>query len=248
MLSKDQNFNFICLDNTDSTNKYLKNLCDHNNIEEGTVILAEYQNEGKGQGKNAWHSKKGKNLLASILFKPSINAVDHFMISEFISLGIIDTLNLFGVRSEIKWPNDIYAGDKKIAGILVENSIMGKTIFQTVAGIGLNVNEDDFPEYLPNPTSIKLQGNIEMEVKEILTVLMKNLFKYYELIRENKLQKLHDCYNSSIYLKNQPARFHSGTGNFSATIVGVAKSGELQLRTEDGKIKDYLFGEIQMII
>jgi BirA family biotin operon repressor/biotin-[acetyl-CoA-carboxylase] ligase len=248
MLKKELGFNLICLDNIDSTNNYLKNLCAKETLEEGTVIMAGYQMAGKGQGKNAWHSKKGENLLASILFNPSINAAGHFAISEFISLAIIDTLTSFGIQSEIKWPNDIYAGDKKIAGILVENSIMGKTIFQTIAGIGLNVNEKDFPEYLPNPTSINILLNREIAIKEILTILVNNLNNRYQLIKGKKFQLLHNDYNSELYRRNISANFRSENAIFRATILGVGKSGELQLKMEDGKNKVYLFGEVQMII
>jgi BirA family biotin operon repressor/biotin-[acetyl-CoA-carboxylase] ligase len=248
MPEKEDAYNVIKLDNIDSTNNYLKNLNVDNSLEEGTVILAEYQNAGKGQGKNSWHSKKGKNLLLSILFKPSINATEHFMISEFISLGIIDTLASFGITSEIKWPNDIFVGNKKIAGILVENSIMDKLIFQTIGGIGLNLNEDDFPEDLLNPTSIKLLTNKEVNIEDLLKFLIKNLFNRYELVKEKNIQKLNDEYNSLLYKRNIQAVYQSDDLSFKATLLGVSKSGELRLKMEDDSVKEYLFGEVHMIL
>jgi BirA family biotin operon repressor/biotin-[acetyl-CoA-carboxylase] ligase len=248
MLKNDSDYTLICLDTIDSTNNYLKKLCGTSMVEEGTVILAEFQNSGKGQGKNSWHSEKGENLLASFLFKPSINPSHHFAISVFISLGISDTLSQYGIVSEIKWPNDIYAGNKKIAGILVENSIMGNTLFQTIAGIGLNINEKYFPADIPNPTSIYLESKNELPVKEVLNDLVTNLWKRYKLIKENRYQDLHDEYNARLYRKNKVSGFRVEKDTFQATIIGVGKSGELQLMTGDGTIKDYLFGEVQMII
>jgi len=248
MSKKDQNINIICVDNIDSTNNFLKKLCIERFPDEGTVIMAEYQNAGKGQGKNSWHSKKGRNLLVSVLLKPSLNAIDHFLISEFISMGIIDTLAAYRIKSEIKWPNDIYVGDKKIAGILVENSIKHNSIYQTIAGIGLNVNEDDFPEYLPNPTSIYLEIKKELNITELLKFLMNKLFERYKLIKGNDFQQLHNEYNSILYRKNISSGYNAAADIFSAILIGVGTSGELQLKMEDGNIKEYLFGEVQMIV
>jgi BirA family transcriptional regulator, biotin operon repressor / biotin---[acetyl-CoA-carboxylase] ligase len=248
MAGINQNYKLISLDNVDSTNNYLKKLCVEKSVDEGTVIMAAYQNAGKGQGKNSWHAEKGENLTVSILFNPLIKAIDHFMISEFISLGIIDTLAFLGIASQIKWPNDIYAGDKKIAGILVENSIMNNTIFQTIVGIGLNVNEEDFPVELPNPTSIKLLLNKETDIREILNVLVKNLFERYTIIKEGKFKILHDEYNSLLYRKNLLRNYNSEDKEFTALLIGVGMSGEMKLKMEDGFVKEYLFGEVKMII
>jgi BirA family biotin operon repressor/biotin-[acetyl-CoA-carboxylase] ligase len=245
MIKNNCDFKLISLDTVDSTNNYLKKLNIEENLEEYTVILSAYQESGRGQGKNSWHSKKGENLLASVLFKPSINVANHFSISEFISLGIVDTLAFYGIHPKIKWPNDIYVGNKKIAGILVENSIMGGNILQVVAGIGLNINEVVFPKKLPNPTSIRLQKDIMPIVSEVLTRLMSNLIKRYEFVSENKFEILHEEYNNLLYLKNKLATYLCAGRSFKAVIVGVGKSGELQ--NESGNIENYLFGEVQFI-
>jgi BirA family transcriptional regulator, biotin operon repressor / biotin---[acetyl-CoA-carboxylase] ligase len=242
-----QKNDLIHLDSIDSTNNYLKNICSASSVKEGTVILADYQNEGKGQGFNKWHSKKGENLLVSILFKPMLRANQHFALSEFITLGIIDTLSDYGINSKVKWPNDIYVGDQKIAGILVENSLMGEDIFQTIAGIGLNVNEEEFPDYLPNPVSMKMILKKDIDKSLFLDKLIKNMFIRYNSIKESRITKLNIEFNALLYKKDVSSKFISNDVPFKAIIVGVAEMGELLLKDEKG-IKPYLFGEVQMII
>ena len=109
---------------------------------EGTVIYADFQKAGRGQKDNKWESEKGKNLLLSIILYPtSIRPEDQFYLSMAVSLGICDFIDSFFPGSKIKWPNDIYINDDKIAGILIENSVMGETIESTIAGIGININQ-----------------------------------------------------------------------------------------------------------
>lgn len=127
-----------------------------NEAQHGDVILAQFQNSGKGQGSNSWYSSSGKNLLLSIICKDlnlSITKLPVF--NMLVSLALHDTLRIcFEARTYIKWPNDILIDDKKIAGILIETTLAGETIKNAVIGIGININESQFPHELPNAASI----------------------------------------------------------------------------------------------
>jgi BirA family transcriptional regulator, biotin operon repressor / biotin---[acetyl-CoA-carboxylase] ligase len=241
-------YKVIFLENIDSTNVYLKKLCKMGSPEEGTVILADYQSKGKGQGANSWHSTIGMNITMSMLFRPSVKASDHFYLSEFVSLGICDTLLHFGIESTIKWPNDIYVENRKIAGILVENSIRGENIFQVVVGIGLNVNETDFPDYIPNPVSMSMIKMKNFDRQEVLNVLISKLISRYKYIINNEYDFLHFQYNELLFQKGILTGFYLGDDTFQATLSKVETSGELLLIKQDGNEQRYMHGEIQMII
>jgi len=143
----------------DSTNTYALKLLSQIRPKAGTLISADYQTTGRGQMGRDWHSAPGLNLCLSCILYPETNAQNQFAISMAVALAVRDTVADFinQERVKIKWPNDIYVGDKKIAGILIQTSIHGNVIIYCVAGIGLNVNETDFPAELPNPTSLKLE-------------------------------------------------------------------------------------------
>lgn len=233
----------ICLETVDSTNNYLKTLTKSDQLEEGTVILAAYQTKGKGQGVNTWHSSPGLNILLSILFKPSLMVSNHFMISEFISLGIIDILKDYEIHCSIKWPNDIYYNDQKIAGILIENSISGKSISQSIAGIGLNINETEFPASIPNPVSMKLILNESQNVTIIAERLIPKLINRYKMLGTS-VNSLHEEYLQLLYKKNHLTTFHTISDSFQGKIIDVLKSGELIVLKENGQIGKYLHGDI----
>ena len=135
--------NIISLEEVDSTNRYLKDyLLKDNNTIEGLVVVATNQHSGRGQKGNTWQSEQGKNLTFSIFIKPNIQVQAQFLISKAISLGIVDFLNDVGLSElKIKWPNDIFCKDKKIARILIENTLKGNNVSNSIIGIGLNVNQ-----------------------------------------------------------------------------------------------------------
>jgi len=154
----------IFLSNVVSTNTTAADYIRSGMTREGMVIRAGYQSAGKGQLGNSWESEDGKNLLFSIILFPNmLAATEQFLLCEFISLGIHDYLNTIISGCKIKWPNDIYAGDDKIAGILIENSLAGNAITSSVAGIGLNINQEVFSEQIPNPVSLKMITGINYD-------------------------------------------------------------------------------------
>ena len=148
----------IWLEEVDSTNKYVKShISDLDNL---SVVSAVCQTSGKGQGSHKWHSEPGMNLTFSILVKnPSITPSEQKIISNDIAESIVSLLERHGIKAWIKPPNDIWVEDKKICGILIENSLRGDRISWTIIGVGLNVNQVNFPEDLPNPTSMAIEGS-----------------------------------------------------------------------------------------
>ena len=149
--------NLLFFENLPSTNTHAADLLKKNNLPEGTIVYTNYQSAGRGYSGNRWESEDGKNLLISIVLFPSfIKPEDQFYISMAVSLGICDFLKRYIPDCSIKWPNDIYVNNDKIAGILIESSITGNKIEYTIAGIGLNINQEKFISDAPNPVSLRI--------------------------------------------------------------------------------------------
>jgi BirA family transcriptional regulator, biotin operon repressor / biotin---[acetyl-CoA-carboxylase] ligase len=238
----------LFLNEIDSTNSFLKKLTSEKEVEDGTVILADYQTSGKGQGTNSWYGTRGLNIALSMLFKPGIDASLHFYLSEFVSLAIIDTLNFYRLNATIKWPNDVYVHDKKIAGILIENSLAKNTIKQTIVGIGLNVNEDKFPVELQNAIAMKciLKQSIDKQV--VVDQMIKCLLEQYNQLISGEFNTLHERYNSLLFRRNILTDFSTADKLFKAVLKEVGPGGELILINQDNETTRYLFGEVQMRI
>jgi BirA family biotin operon repressor/biotin-[acetyl-CoA-carboxylase] ligase len=232
-----------------STNTYLSQLLRDQNPPEGTIVYTNFQSAGRGQSGNKWESEDGKNLLISILIFPSmIKPVNQFIISMAISLGISDFLDRHMPGSAIKWPNDIYLNNDKIAGILIENSIMDEQIKSTIAGVGININQDVFLSDAPNPVSLKLITGISYDLAKCLNQLAYDLDKRYkQLISEDFIQIKKD-YVSRIFRMNEWADFKDINGAFRGRIISVKDSGRLQVENLNGKMLEYSFKELDFIL
>jgi BirA family transcriptional regulator, biotin operon repressor / biotin---[acetyl-CoA-carboxylase] ligase len=174
--------NFITLKEVDSTNNFLKGLLSNSKpLMEGTVIMAENQYAGRGQQQNGWHAEPGKNLTFSLLLRPHFLPVpDQFDLTRVISLGVFDALcPILGEKLKIKWPNDIYYGDNKLGGMLIENMILGGQIKNSVIGIGVNINQENFPESLSNAISVKQILHGDYDLKTLLSDICRNIEAYY---------------------------------------------------------------------
>jgi BirA family transcriptional regulator, biotin operon repressor / biotin---[acetyl-CoA-carboxylase] ligase len=240
--------NIIRLTEVDSTNNYAIKNMSVQNLDEGTIILAEKQLSGRGQINNFWESEKGKNLLLSILLKPSFLPVGHqFLISKIISLSVFETASLYCDNVTIKWPNDIYIGDNKAAGILIENGIMGYTISYSIAGIGLNINQDRFTSNVPNPVSLKMITGIDFNKEEILFLLLNNMNKWYDMLLNGEIKQIDSCYLKRLYRLNKVANFKDESGTFYGTIKGVNNIGQLVIEKENGVSKEYHFKEVSFL-
>jgi BirA family transcriptional regulator, biotin operon repressor / biotin---[acetyl-CoA-carboxylase] ligase len=235
--------------NIESTNDLAYDLVKSESIREGTIIYTNYQSAGRGQNGNRWVSEDGRNLLFSIvLFPVMVKPEDQFIISMFISLGICDFLKTLIPASKIKWPNDIYAGDDKIAGILIESSITGESLNSSIAGIGLNINQDHFPANVPNPISVKMLTGKENDTDLCLKYLAGFLDKRYKQLISDDRHGIRNEYISSLYRLNEWHNYCSRDKIFSGRIISVTDTGCLQIEHREGKIHEFSFKEIDFII
>ena len=170
------------LKNIDSTSTELRRRMSAEELPHGYCISADFQTAGHGQATNHWESEDGKNLLFSLLLRPSvIPASEQFVITEIVTLAIINALqDYIRQRITIKWPNDIYVGDKKLCGILIENALCGPTIDTCIVGIGININQELFTSNAPNPISLKQLNGRDNDREEIFEEIYQNILNYYD--------------------------------------------------------------------
>ncbi len=235
------------LDIIDSTNEYAKQLLKTSSDIIPFVVRANQQTSGKGQGNNHWDSQANKNLLCSIVVKPEqILCEEQFLISQIVAISLLDVLSEFSPKASIKWPNDLYIGHKKIAGILIENTIMGSNIAHCIIGIGLNINQKEFSKHLPNPTSLALETQQTFEIPQILEQIISKINHYFKN-RENIPQK----YEKHLYLKGTEHTFYDiHQQAFKGSIIGVNTIGQLLIRLSDKEQKILTFSnqEVQFNI
>ncbi len=219
------------------------------NVEEGTVVWSDFQLAGKGQRGNGWESENQKNLLFSIVFYPeTISAEKQFILSQIVSLAVADCLKNYVENISIKWPNDIYWKEKKICGILLENTIIEDRIGQSVAGIGININQEKFWSNAPNPVSLKQITREEYNIENILREVIYNIRNYYQLIKDGNVQFIVNRYKESLFRKEGYHLYNDGKSQFLAQIDDIEPSGLLVLRTKENKIKRFAFKEIKYIL
>lgn len=247
----------------DSTNTRLAQ--ERESAPDGEVCAALFQTAGRGQRGNKWESRPGENLTFSILLKPSnISLREQFCISQMVALGVVDYLEEKGIEARIKWPNDIYVGDRKICGMLIENFAQGAAVAQSIIGIGLNLGQKVFSPEIPNATSLSLLTGREFNPEEELPLLLEHILHLYSLSTEGE-----DCfyhrngldgrYLGLLYRRGEwhffeempatdvPSEKRSGQ-RFRARILGIDNSARLMLETEQGIVKYFYFKEIKYII
>lgn len=240
----------VKLHEIDSTNSYLKKLLSNSApLIDGTVILAELQFAGRGQGVNVWESEAGKNLTFSIYLKPSFVPVNQqFELNKAISLGIIDTLKpLVGDGCKIKWPNDIYYHDKKIGGILIENVTKGYQLKESIIGIGLNINQNNFGALEKRATSISKILQQDYDLNELLAQICQNIESRYLQLKANKTAILAQDYLKNLYRLNELHYFEINASRLQGIIKDVNINGKLILQTDDD-LKELDLKEIKFII
>jgi len=229
----------------DSTNNYAIQLIEDQLPEEGSIVWATEQKKGKGQRGNFWESEKGKNLTFSIILYPDfLKPEEQFYLSKVISLGIVEYLKSFVRNIKIKWPNDIYAGNNKIAGILIENSLIGSSISHCVAGIGININQVSFTSDAPNPISLKLLNNKDFDLEVCLNHICLSIENLYLVLKNKNFSDLDIQYLNNLYLLEQKSLFKSKGEIFEGRITGITNVGELIIKPTKGEEKNYSFDEI----
>ena len=231
-------YKIVHIEETDSTNRWLKA---HG---EGTmVVVADYQTAGKGCGTNSWESERGKNLTFSMLIHPTdIPASQQFRITEVVSVALCEVLEQYIGDVSIKWPNDIYMGDKKICGVLIENRLQGNVIVDSIIGIGLNVNQTEFVSDAPNPVSLRQLLGREIDREALLHDFLETL----ETVSSS--ETTYSAYRNKLFRMGKQAVFSDETGRFEGTIQDVETDGRLLIKDLSGQARRYAFKEVQFVI
>lgn len=234
---------------TDSTNNYANQQIRVNHIPEGTVFLTYEQTSGRGQMKNIWESESGKNLTFSLVLYPGFLEIRRqFMLSKVVTLGIYKAISKYVSQLKIKWPNDIYVGNMKLGGILIENSIMNGLIKSSVIGIGLNVNQTVFTSPAPNPVSLQLLTNQHYDCEKILTEIISGIDDYYKLLSLGEEEQIDSEFIACLYRLNEKHRFRTEDDDFVGEIVGVNEIGQLLIKNPDGQIQEFHFKEVEFLM
>ncbi len=209
-----------------STNRVAVKMVTHAKPPEGTIVLTENQTSGKGQRGNQWESESSQNLTFSIIFYPGFLFIkDQFYLNMIASLAVVDALKIFiANRIKVKWPNDVYVNDKKICGILIENTLKGTVIEHSVVGIGLNVNQSEFS--IEKATSMADLTLISYDLNDVFNQVILSIEKYYLLLRQGGLKSIRQVYLENLYWMNEMHLFESNE-IFSGQIVDIDEVGRL---------------------
>ena len=239
----------LYLEKVDSTNNYLKNYSDGEN-EDMIVVWSDYQSAGRGCGTNHWESEYGKNLTFSILLHPRVPARHQFILSMANAMALRDTLSQYTSGISIKWPNDIYWGDKKICGTLIESSLSGSAIKDCIIGTGINVNQQQFFSDAPNPVSLKQIIGKEVDRKELLDQVVASLGHYLDRIAEDDWMSIRESYRTHLYRKNEVHSYRYPDGREKQfKMIDVSDDGHLLLQHPDNlHVESFAFKEIQFVI
>ncbi|MDR0895998.1 MAG: biotin--[acetyl-CoA-carboxylase] ligase [Prevotellaceae bacterium] len=245
----------IQLAETDSTNRYLKQLClDRGEaVEELTTVTATCQTAGRGQRGAGWEAEAGKNLTFSFVLYPHFLEARHqFLLSQIVSLSVKEELDEYVSDVSIKWPNDIYRKEKKICGILIENCLDGKLIAQSIAGIGVNVNQEQFQSDAPNPVSLRQITGQSYDCSLLLAGIMNRVAGYYHLLQSDvsgeQARYIAHRYASALFRRTGYHRYADASGEFLARLLWVEVDGRFVLEDEAGTIRSYLFKEVRYIL
>ena len=231
---------------THSTNVLLWEMIREKSLPEGFVVQTDFQTAGKGQVGNSWESEAGRNLLFSMVLYPQRVTVDNqFLLSQLVSLGIKEALDEYTDGITVKWPNDIYWNDKKLVGILIENSLQGTKIKSSVIGIGLNVNQKVFVSNAPNPVSLLQITGRRQNRKLLLTKIRQNIQKLYT---ELSVTKIRAEYAEALYRKEGFYAYRANDETFQAKIISVHPDGQLELETKAGERKGFYFKEVSFVL
>ena len=231
----------IWLEMVDSTNdEARRHISEIDNL---SVVSAFSQSAGRGQRGNTWSAKAGENLTFSILAKHAgIRALDQFVISEITALSVVDLLAIHGINARIKWPNDIYFKDKKIAGILIKNEIKGIMLGISIIGIGLNINQTDFSDDIPNPISMKMITGKDYDLTATLSDICEEIkiqqTTFGKLCEDQNFQPsnfVFQTYTKHLYRYRQWALYEHNGGVKELMIIGFDKFGRLVLKEKNDR-------------
>jgi BirA family transcriptional regulator, biotin operon repressor / biotin---[acetyl-CoA-carboxylase] ligase len=231
----------------ESTNSEAQQLLLKNKAREGCVVLTDEQTRGRGQRGNSWEAAPGKNITLSVILSPVFLAVRHqFYLNMAVSLAVLDLLREQGLeQAQVKWPNDLYFEDKKLGGILIENTVNSLSIQHSIAGIGLNINQLHFG--IATATSLAAVVGTQLDVKRLVARLMELLEKRYLELRSGKIEKLRYEYLQALYRYQESHLFKVGNEQVTGRIVGVDEDGRMAVEINN-ELRYFAFKEIAYLI
>lgn len=233
----------IELDSIDSTNNYAMRLIDADTAQPGLTITATEQTMGRGQRGRSWEGEKGQSLMMSIITHPQQPLTEQFAFNAAVTVAIADVLqgHYEHCHIQVKWPNDIIANDKKAGGILIENVLRGSNWLYSIIGLGLNINQKQFPDSLPYATSLKIASGKEGDISELIHAIRNRIFENTAIARSVK--EMMTEYNAMLYRRGQLQKFGMNGESWMAQVTTVNNNGTLKVQTEDGKLHDYIHGQ-----
>ena len=251
----------IRLATVDSTNRYMRDNSSELWSKHGesgfVVVTAGHQTAGRGQRGSTWSSNAGENLLLSILVRPgeALEVKKQFLLSQAVALCIHDAMKCYGIDTRLKWPNDIYVGKRKLAGILMELDYSGTFVEQAIIGIGLNVNQEGFPPMDRVPVSMKMlwktkngKQRQDLILDDVLDAVLHSFERYYNELRYGNREAIATEYGKLLLGIDEVHNFIDKDGHFEAVIQGVESDGHLILQRTDGGMGRYAFKEVEMVI
>ena len=245
-ITENMAFETIHLAETDSTNRWLKEHGDERDL----LVWTDYQTAGRGCGTNTWESERGMNLLFSLLLHPSkVPANEQFILSMANALALRDTLADYIDEVKIKWPNDTYWRDYKIAGTLIETTLSGSSIKTCIIGTGINVNQRQFRSDAPNPVSLCQILGHEVDREEVLQKVVANIAQYMDSLGSNSWDDIRTRYRNHLYRLEETHSFRFNDGAVEqCKLVNVTDDGHLELLRENEEALLLAFKEVQFII
>ena len=251
------NINIIRVAETDSTNKGIVREFESSKVREYiSVLRADYQTAGRGQQGNSWESERGKNLLFSVMLWPKgVEVRCQFRLSQAMAVAVRDALAEYQTPSTpplwgaitIKWPNDIYYGEKKVSGTIIETTWKGEMVERCVMGVGINVNQREFRSDAPNPISLCHILGREVNREELLDKVLERFVPLYECLMTGDDEEIAHRYASNLIWREGLHHYCDADGEFEAEVVDVAADGHLTLRDADGRERRYYFKEVKHV-
>ena len=244
----------VHLNTVDSTNRYVRDeaaaLWKNRGTGDFAVVAAGHQTAGRGQRGNTWNSNAGENLLFSILVRPgeTLEVSKQFLLSQAVALSIHDAMKCHRIDTQLKWPNDIYAGSRKLAGILLELDYSGAFVEHAIIGIGLNVNQENFPPMDKVPVSMKMLRKRDFILDDVLATILDLFEHYYTEMRFGNRDAIAAEYKRVLLGMNERHTFIDRDGHFDAVIQDIESDGHLLLQRNDGSTGRYAFKEVEMVL
>ena len=186
--------------------------------------------------------------MSLVLFPGFLELSRQFYLSKVISLSIIDVLKKYVRNVSIKWPNDIYVEDNKVAGILIENGIKGQHLEYAVVGLGLNLNQEKFNADAPNAVSLYQLTNKYFDSELMARRIRKRFWFWYENLKQQNFSEIDKTYLNKLYRFGRDHLFKKGSKTFEARIIGIGESGQLQLQKKSGEKEEFLFKEVEFVL